>query len=91
MLIRTEGGLIRAERIVYATGYESGEFLDRPKGNLNSTYALASEPKLNVPGWPDQCLIWETARPYFYAAPHRRRPGDHRRRRHRVFQRSPAG
>ena len=52
---------------MYATGYESGQYLNQPKGNLNSTYALASEPRLEVPGWPEQCLIWETARPYFYA------------------------
>ena len=59
-------GRIRAKKIVYATGYQSAKYLNRPVGNLNSTYAVASQPNLAVSGWPQECLLWETARPYFY-------------------------
>ena len=35
---------------------------------LHSTFALATAPLPSVDGWgEDRCLIWETARPYFYA------------------------
>jgi glycine/D-amino acid oxidase-like deaminating enzyme len=64
---KTNNGTIHADRIVYATGYESEQYLSETKGYLDTTYAVVSEPWLNVPGWPDRCLIWETARPYFYA------------------------
>ncbi|HEX3728145.1 MAG TPA: FAD-dependent oxidoreductase, partial [Pirellulales bacterium] len=66
VVVRTTGGSIQADKIVYATGYESGQYLPQPMGNLNSTYAVASQANLTVPGWPDQTLFWETARPYFY-------------------------
>ena len=32
-----------------------------------STFAAVSEPLETFPHWPGRCLIWETARPYFYA------------------------
>jgi glycine/D-amino acid oxidase-like deaminating enzyme len=67
VLVHTQQGVLQAGKIVYATGYESNENLSDPQGNLNSTYALASQAGLKVPGWPDKCLIWETSRPYFYA------------------------
>ena len=67
VIVNTNGGRIQAKAIVYATGYESDQHLKRPRGNLNSTYAVTSQPNLRVPGWPDECLLWETARPYFYA------------------------
>jgi glycine/D-amino acid oxidase-like deaminating enzyme len=60
-------GNIRARRIVFATGYESQKYVRQKIGGLNSTYAVASEPLESFAGWPDGCLIWETARPYFYA------------------------
>lgn len=58
--------IVEAERIVWATGYEAGQRFDPPIGNLNSTYAAISEPMEDFPNWPDRCLIWESARPYFY-------------------------
>ena len=36
-------------------------------GTLHTTYALCSEILTEFPGWPNGALIWETARPYFYA------------------------
>jgi glycine/D-amino acid oxidase-like deaminating enzyme len=67
--LRTDGGVrIRARRVVFATGYETPEFLDRRVVRLHSTFALATAPVARFDGWgEDRCLIWETARPYFYA------------------------
>jgi glycine/D-amino acid oxidase-like deaminating enzyme len=66
-VLSSESGRINARSVVYATGYESGQFLPNEVGSLHSTYAVASEPLDGSAGWPDDCLIWETARPYFYA------------------------
>lgn len=65
--VQSEHGSVQAKQVVYAIGYDVREFLHESIGNFNSTYALCSQPNLRVPGWPDDCLIWETARPYFYA------------------------
>lgn len=65
--LESETGAIRARAIVYATGYESRQFLPADQGSLHSTYAVASEPVAAFHGWPDRMLVWETARPYFYA------------------------
>ena len=46
--------------------YEAQDFLPKRVVKLKSTYALASEPLTEFPGWWDRCLIWETARPYLY-------------------------
>ena len=57
---------IRGQRIVFATGYESQQYLKQNVGTLKSTFALVSEPLDSFDGWPDRSLIWESARPYFY-------------------------
>jgi glycine/D-amino acid oxidase-like deaminating enzyme len=58
--------IITARRIVFATGYESQRYLKQKIGDLNSTFAFITEPVDPFPDWPEQCLIWETARPYCY-------------------------
>lgn len=60
------GHRIRTRKAVFATGYEVVELLGRRLVNLNSSFALISEPLESFPGWWDRCLIWETARPYLY-------------------------
>ncbi len=60
------GCKVVAKDAVFATGYESQEFLPRRIVKLQSTYALASEPLNEFPGWWERCLIWETSRPYMY-------------------------
>lgn len=60
------GEVVRARHVVFATGYESQVYLPRKVVALKSTYALASEPLEEFPGWWEQCLIWTTARPYVY-------------------------
>lgn len=67
VMLRTAAGPgVRACRVVFATGYETPEFLDQQICTLKSTYALASEPA-DLSGWRDRCLIWESGKPYFYA------------------------
>jgi glycine/D-amino acid oxidase-like deaminating enzyme len=64
--ITTDRGLIRARHLIVATGYESERFLPERVCRLHSTYALVTEPVESFTGWPERCLIWESARPYFY-------------------------
>ncbi len=67
MLLTTEAGnTVTARRVVFATGYESQQYLKQNVGTLHSTYAVISEPVEHLPRWADRCLIWETARPYLY-------------------------
>lgn len=60
------GNKIRAKKVVYATGYEVVEVLDKPIVKLLSTYALASEHQQNLPAWKGSTLLWNTADPYLY-------------------------
>jgi glycine/D-amino acid oxidase-like deaminating enzyme len=63
-----DGCRIQARKVVFATGYETPEYLDKKIVKLTSTFALASAPLTSLDGWGEErCLIWETARPYFYA------------------------
>jgi glycine/D-amino acid oxidase-like deaminating enzyme len=65
--LQTDRGCkVVARHAVFATGYESESFLPHRVVKLRSTYALASEPLVAFPGWWEQCLLWETARPYLY-------------------------
>jgi glycine/D-amino acid oxidase-like deaminating enzyme len=68
------GHRIRARHLVVATGYETAPWLPDNLVNLNSTYALVTEPSPGLPGWPEGHIVWETARPYVYM----RRAGDDR-------------
>jgi glycine/D-amino acid oxidase-like deaminating enzyme len=70
----TATGKITAQHIVYATGYAVQQFVGHRVGRLRSTYVVTSRPLQSIEGWPERCLIWETARPYFYA----RQTGDGR-------------
>ncbi len=66
-LISNAGHSVVADELVVATGYEAVKLLPRKLVRLHSTFALASQPLDDFAGWPDRCLLWETARPYFYA------------------------
>ena len=57
---------VHARRVVCASGYEAAAHVHQRTGNLASTWACASDPVADFGDWPDRCLIWETARPYFY-------------------------
>jgi glycine/D-amino acid oxidase-like deaminating enzyme len=64
--LRTSGGVLGTQRIVFATGYETPAPLRPGITALHSTYALATEPIPDLGPIRDGCLVWETARPYFY-------------------------
>lgn len=66
-IVHLDASSIRTRIVVVATGYESGQFLPAAPGNLKSTYVVTSQPLPTFDGWPNGCLLWETARPYFYA------------------------
>lgn len=61
-----DGHRVRARHVVIAAGYEAGRFVKTELARLHSTYAIASKPMPSRPLWPTECLMWETARPYFY-------------------------
>lgn len=65
-VLLTETGPIVAQHVVFATGYFAQPSLPSSVSTLRTTYAMASQPLQNIPRWPEECLIWETARPYFY-------------------------
>lgn len=58
---------VRARRVIVATGYESQLLFDTASSvSLRSSFAIASEPLAPSQHWWHRCLIWESARPYFY-------------------------
>lgn len=67
VIVHTNRGLIRAQRVVVASGYEAEKFLPQRVADLNSTYAIVTEPVKRFDGWGKRCLVWESARPYLYA------------------------
>jgi glycine/D-amino acid oxidase-like deaminating enzyme len=86
---------VSARKIVMAGGFEAQEYLRKQIVTFRSTYALISEPVESFAGWgEEQCLIWESARPYVYlrTTPDRRliiggeddRSDDERRRERRL-------
>ncbi|PKG22234.1 NAD(P)/FAD-dependent oxidoreductase [Niallia nealsonii] len=62
----SDNGVIYAKKVIYSTGYEGINFAKKEGGELNRTYAIATSPLPEFSMWKDQCLIWETKRPYFY-------------------------
>jgi len=65
--VETDAGwTVRGKHLVFATGYESGEYLPKKIVTLKSSFALVSEPLDHFDGWWERALLWETARPYFY-------------------------
>ncbi len=65
--LRTSAGhRVRASHVIVAAGYEAGRWTKTPLMKLNSTYVIASEPMPATRLVPLRCLMWDTARPYFY-------------------------
>lgn len=66
-ILETETGFkIKAKKVIYATGYEVVEFIDKKIVDLQSTYATISEQYNEKNFWKDEVLIWNTANPYLY-------------------------
>ncbi len=66
-VVTDRGYNVRCRHVVYATGYEVGKFLERDVVNLNSSFAIVTEPlEGDWPAWSEDALIWEMAEPYLY-------------------------
>jgi glycine/D-amino acid oxidase-like deaminating enzyme len=70
VLLTTDRGFkLSAKKLVFASGYETQNYLKQPVAELHSTYALVSEPVSEhlreSETWVNH-LLWEAARPYFY-------------------------
>jgi glycine/D-amino acid oxidase-like deaminating enzyme len=66
-VLTTDSNLqIRAQHVVFATGYETQEILRQRTVRLVSSYAIASKPGMNFPKGYRHPVIWETKRPYLY-------------------------
>jgi len=61
------GHVIRCKHLVIAAGYESQSFLDQRVARNRSSYALVTDPIPETIGALQDCLVWESARPYLYA------------------------
>lgn len=65
--LKTEGGYtVKAKKLILACGYESQAYLSKKVVDFNSSFAVVSEPFVTPNLWYQNCLIWETARPYLY-------------------------
>ncbi len=60
------GCVISARRVVFATGFESMNYVRGEAGSLKCTFALISEPLAKFPDWHQRALIWESGSPYLY-------------------------
>jgi glycine/D-amino acid oxidase-like deaminating enzyme len=75
VLVQTDGGArIRARQLVLASGYETQQHLDEKVASNRSSYAFVTDPVEAGLGPLQNCLVWESARPYLYV----RRTGDGR-------------
>lgn len=68
VILKTEDRLtIKTKKLVYATGYEAVNFVNKKIVNLNSTYVTISEHDKAVKEfWKDDVIIWNTDDPYLY-------------------------
>jgi glycine/D-amino acid oxidase-like deaminating enzyme len=61
------GHTIKAKKIVYATGYESVNYIDKKIAAFKSTYALCSEQgDADMAPFKNRALLWNTSDPYLY-------------------------
>lgn len=68
------GSKVVARHAIVAAGYESRQFVRTRLMRLQSTFVIASKPFPPARLRPLRCLMWESARPYFYL----RTSSDHR-------------
>lgn len=62
----TSGFKIHAKKLVMACGYESLKYVPQKIADVQTTYALVSEPLAKEYFWYKNSLVWETAVPYTY-------------------------
>ncbi len=67
VVLRTANGkVVRAKRVVLATGYERQSDLPRGLVKLLSTYAIATHPLPASDSSCKQCILWESGEAYTY-------------------------
>lgn len=65
--VKTESGYtVTGKHLVVATGYDYRKYLPKNVVDLQSSFAIVSEPLTTFEGWWERALLWETARPYLY-------------------------
>ena len=65
-LTTDNGAVIKAKKLIIASGYESLKYVPRKIADVHSTYALVSEALPEKILWHKNSLMWETAEPYMY-------------------------
>lgn len=66
LLVTANNLTVKAKKLVIACGYESLQYIPKKIADINSTYAMVSEPIDDKFFWYKNSLIWETAIPYMY-------------------------
>ncbi len=65
--LTTDAGLvIKAKKLIIASGYESLKYVPGKIAEIHTTYALVSEALPEKYLWHKNSLVWETAQPYMY-------------------------
>ena len=72
-LTTDDGHIIKAKKIIYATGYEVVTQINKPIVKLKSTYACVSERIVNLPEYLKETIFWNTDDPYLYFREHDQR------------------
>ncbi len=62
----TTGMAVIAQKVVFATGYETLPQIPKQKYDIVSTWAIATKPLPPDAFWPTRCLVWEASDPYLY-------------------------
>lgn len=65
-LATRKGEVLVAGHAVFCTGYEYLPQMKTASHHVTSTWALASRPTADLPGWMRDTIVWEAADPYLY-------------------------
>jgi len=65
-LLTADNRKIKAKKLIIACGYESQQYIPFKIQQMQSTFAIISEPLAQQKLWYKNALIWETANPYLY-------------------------
>ncbi|WP_171016965.1 NAD(P)/FAD-dependent oxidoreductase [Pseudalkalibacillus caeni] len=66
LLFETSGGTIKANKVIFASGFETLNYLNTKKISLTRTQIVVTNPIGEGEKWYENALIWETKRPYQY-------------------------
>jgi glycine/D-amino acid oxidase-like deaminating enzyme len=65
-LLTSDDKKIKVRKLVIACGYESQQYIPKQVQDMQSTFAIISEPHGQKKFWYKNSLIWETKEPYLY-------------------------